>query len=171
MTFETGVPVVANCLCAEDGLRVWRGHQGASYKDEEVSGGGIWESEAIAEVHEAAKYTWLTEKGTADAHNEFCLASGLLVWEHCEETQKVVQGHAEREGQGVAGEDVKDRDGWGWMKKMLVLAIAVKKAGELENQWDLKLEWDAVDIVRVGIFGNLKLENGKIDEESIGVFA
>ena len=54
---------------------------------------------------------------------------------------------------------------------MLILAIAAKKAGELENQWDLKLEWDAVDIVRVGIFGDLKLENGKIDEESVGVFA
>lgn len=54
----------------------------------------------------------------------------------------------------MAGEDVKDRNGWGWMKKMLILTVAAKKAGELENQWYLKLKWDAIDLVRVSIFGN-----------------
>ena len=54
---------------------------------------------------------------------------------------------------------------------MLVLAAAVEEARESEDQWYMKLEWDAVNVERIGVFGDLKLEDGEINEELIGVSA
>ena len=71
----------------------------------------------------------------------------------------------------MAGEDEEDSSSRGWVKMMLVLAAAVEEARESEDQWYMKLEWDAVNVERIGVFGDLKLEDGEINEELVGVSA